>query len=239
MVKFYSPIELYKGRVIEQLPRLLKDGRIPVPLRYVWQQRLEEFQPNPKIREWYRISDVFTGDLCLRNDQGDLKIMVYRPGVNDKQYFGLLRRITATVPLLDGALELRNEYSSIDAPEIVKWRMINLNRDLSEEEAIEKEELQILLNKDISLIRKHHRLTMELSEAEAGCGVYLHPAHVTSLRLWVAGSVNYNGNVVGGNNLDDDSGRLVGVAPEALMQYYGLPEVPLETRIQIDLNKAA
>ncbi len=227
-----QPHTPYEGQVIEQMRILLKDGGIPISLRYDWEQRVGG--ADVAVRNTFRREHAFTGVPRVKSREGDVKCVIYRPGVNDKQYFALLRLINEEATFKEGAIVLPDgTYASIDAPVVTRAELqLFANGKLqTEDQAAHNKVLRILAEDNVQLIRDNHKIAREVTGNELVMRVYSDTTKdAETMRLWVAGSVNgsLSGNVNGLINLDED-GRLVAVKPEALVAAMGWPKESLET----------
>jgi len=219
----------YDGKIIKQMPVLLSEGCIPISMRYGWQQWAGK--TIAEIRNSFRGYSFCSGNPMVQDREGDIKAIKYRPGVNDKQYFDLLRLINDNAVLRDGAVVLPDgTYESLDAPVIIREELRRFTRGKAqtERQAVDNRVLRALAEDDVQLIRDCHRLFRELTGSAIVMPVYSDFIHDTeTMRLW---GVSYiMGGVYGISDLECAGGCLVGVAPEALVAAMGWPRESLET----------
>lgn len=228
-----TPHKPYLGRVIDNTPVLLSEGKLLTPMKYIWQQRSGE--PDANVRETFCSRRIFSADLRLLDSEGNLKILIYTPGANDKQYFDLLQRFEPNATLRRGALALGDDlYKMIKAPEIKRQDVERYatNKPQSEQEAVDNGIFRLFAD-DANLIRENHRISRKRRGVFHAMGIYLNVHDVNTMRLWVAGNVyDVSGYVDGNCNLGGNYGRVVGVAPEALAISMGWPKESLETTIK-------
>lgn len=245
----FNPIMVkpYEGDCAIQMPVLLKDGFVPAPIDYVWQQIVGS-DVQEQVRETFQHDHVTSGNIRLRNRDGDLKVVTYQPGKNDDQYFALLRLFqpqawrdtTDYYGRPAGAVVLKEGlYDTIDAPQILAkdlHHFINVSHSLQKVVTNEILLLLALGNKD--LLRQVHALTnaklpayRKLKDYSSRMAVHLNelPKNFDSARLWIAGTIDRDSNVCGDGYLVSSSDRLIGLVPREFARGRNRP--PIETII--------
>ena len=199
----------FYGRITEQMPLLLAEGRTPMSYAQLMQRKLTA----PKnLRPSYIDNYFHTGDALLYNHHPDGRFKVC---LDSKELRGLTPQSTLT---RKRALVLTTPYEDIDAPEFRRDEVI-LGRPLKKQEAKAHPVLQVLardqhlLNESVDFIFSEAKTRFDYDE---NMGVYLaDPQPVPTLGSWYVNRLDGRSNAGGYDDLDVDYGRLVGVAPEA------------------------
>ena len=199
-----APFETFYGRNIEQMPLLVKDGREPVSVSEVMERRI-----NSKNLAWK--SNYFgTGDMIAYHPDGRVKVVL-----DAKQ----LREITPETSLVDGALTLANGvYETLNGAEFKRTEAI-FDKDLTPEGAKINPFWQYVARGNGVLVSYVDTMFPEMKsqfEFDEAMGIYLlsAPKQPQARALYVGRLVSRS-RLGGGDRLDGDDGRLVGVAPEA------------------------
>ncbi len=201
------------GRIIDQMPKLIAEGRTPLSVRGLMKKRLEVADyKNEAVRDSWLLNYFDTGDAVLYHPDGRIKIVL------DYQ---LARELNPKSRLKNGALMLPDgAYEGADCPEfkiddLAKYGMYEwLKRKKVSNHPIWK-----ALAGDDKLLDAYgdmiFRKGKEIYNHDTVMGVFLADAQdVPTMRLWYAVRLGWSG--AGGSlRLDGGDGRLVGVAPEA------------------------
>ena len=230
-LKLYSEKELPKAfpqegtaRNTEQMPLLIADGRVPVNLVYVMKRRL-----NPQLADW--LSNGFDlGDGFVYHPDGRVKYS------HDAQQ---LREVSEKSDLVDGALKLADgTYDTVQGIKLSKEDIAKyLGKELSAQEAKENklwriaarhpDEVPKSIAQDANLLNAYVDEIFARYQEKFGpdkkvedlrlMGVYLDSAgNVEKMRAACVGRLVNWSQLDGRLRLGFGSGRLVGVAPEAL-----------------------
>ena len=202
------PYKEFYGRNTEQMPQLIEEGRVPISVQGVLQQRLHSGKPD------WKDNYFDTGDALAYHPDGKFKV------VPDAQ---ILRDMTESSGLRSGALELGDGvYESLEGQEFTrkdaeKW----VERELTSQEA-KSNPLWRALARDQDLLNEYvDAMFPEMKERfdyDANMGIYLSSGDrtVPTARAALVGRLEGRSRLYGRDGLDFGVGRLVGVAPEAL-----------------------
>ena len=213
-----NELEVYKefyGRSIDQMPLLIKEGRTPLSVSGLMKRRIEVADSsNQKLRDAYWLNYFHTGDALARDHKGNIKIVL------DAQH---LRDINKDSVLLNGGLlSTTEEYARLDGPEfkVGNLNKYSLDKPLTEAQVNEHPMWQALA-RDPAVLKEYAARTFakakEIYKLDENMGLYLPSVQEKPImRSWCVGGLDGRSDA-DGDDLDDASGRLVGVAPEALV----------------------
>ncbi len=206
----------YYGKNNELMPRLLAEGKEPMSIAHLMEQRIKVGQegiiPEQHDAWWNNYFDC--ADLWLRHPDKGGKVVPYNAQVLDflKQHLNSKTRLVDyAIPLPDGffeaadGLELKTAeierlnskgYTSTSAKNSEVWKTL----------ALTSERLSSYVKAVVAETgSKHDLMNLYFGSASA----------VPAGRLWYVGSgLNYS-NARSNNGLTSSNGRLVGVTPEA------------------------
>jgi len=218
-LKFNGQVEAYKlfrGRSIDQMPLLLRSGRIPLSVHDGMILRLDIFNSNNRS-DILLVDNYFdTGDGAARNFDGRMKV-VYGA---DK-----LRNMNFRSKLSDGGLLLtKKEYNELEVPEFRKEDLDKYTgRSLTKEEVVLNPLWQALARDDLYLFREY--VDMVFSEIKGrfgystGMGLYLpYIQKKPIMMLWCIGGLNGRADAGSGMGLNDNKGCLIGVLPKPVVR---------------------
>jgi len=209
----------FYGRNIDQMRLLLASARVPLSTKQLMERRIEvrdaDFGKQYKgtaheaniqiVRDSIWTNYFDTGDGVLYHPDGKIKVVVNAP---------FLRSLNPKSKLKNGALILSDELyaQTTDAPEFTRAEV--------EQDRFETVWLSLFQNDRALLKESRKAVTEELKTRYNYKGenmsVWLAPAQrVTTGRSCYVDRGDSGSNADGVSNLDDNGGRLVGVAPEA------------------------
>ncbi len=208
--------EVYNGRNIEQMPRLVADGRVPMNTAQLMQRRLELASDESGVKGFYMNKYFDTGDAVVYHPSGNFKV------VRDSQH---LREMTPETPMRNGALIFGNDaYKALDVEEFKEGQFGKaLSRADAKVHPVWRELAggdQGLLNDYVDFIFSEYQARFRKSASIDDLNlmdVYRGRASgdTPEMRAWyvcgLGGRSDANGRIV----LDGGSGRLLGIAPEA------------------------
>ena len=201
---------------IEQMPILIREGRYPIPVAELMEERLKaSSSSDEEVKRNWLYNYFYTGDGQARRLDGRLKIAL------DAQP---LREINPQTKLINGAVPQSDEqYDGLQGIELSKEEVEKyIGKALSKEDVLNNRAWRILarhpdevpkeLARDKNLLPEYANLVF--SEGfDTGMGIYVSSPE-DALRLWYVYWL-YGGSVAGGDGrLDGSSGRLVGVRSE-------------------------
>ena len=216
---------------IEQMPKLISDKRLPLSIAGFMQARIGAVNAEADVKSAWMDSFFDTGDGIAYHPDGKIKI------VPDSQH---LRNLTAETSLRDGALPLEDGvYETLPGQEFTKkdsekyfgdWLTLDKAKASPIWRALARD--QNLLNAYVEVIFSEYQ--KRFANKEDVRNIKLMGAFINNtpkspeMRAWCVGGLGYRSYANGRISLDDRDGRLVGLAPEALVSSKFL--VP-ETRI--------
>lgn len=205
------PFKEAYGRVVDTMPGLIAEGRVPANTADVMRQRLES-----GLQDW-KDNYFFLGDAIAYHPNGKFKVILDSP---------TLRELTPKSNLKNGALILGDGlYETLNGQEFSR-SALTLDKDMTPADvkvhpvwqyvARDQKLLDAYVTKMFPEMKQ--RFGQGNTNYDNNMGVYLENGDkkVPTLRaLVVDGLENWSG-LNGSYNLVNDYGRLAGVAPEAL-----------------------
>lgn len=210
-------VQLYKafeGRNTKRMPLLMKEGRVPMSVVGLMQRRLEVLNSNvsKEVKDSWWNNYFDTGDAPAYDTQGNMKVVL------DAQP---LRELTSKSKLHNGALVLpQGTYAGFQGEEFSKEQLAQYaGKWHNKGESVNNPIWLALARGNKNLLSEYNTATFARAK-EFGyynaMGVFVaSPQEKENMRLWVVGSSYDLSCALGGSLLDNCSGRLVGVAPEA------------------------
>ena len=206
----------FYGRTVEQMPKLIVDGRVPMSVAGLMRKRLEVRNSNAAVETW--IYDSFkTGDAVVYHPDGRVKIVL------DSQ---TLREITLKSELRKGALvSTEDAYRASQGEEFKEGELGKVNEWLTKEQVKAHPVLKVLA-RDQELLRDYADCIFAKGEEmfyyDTAMAVLPSSAqgNTPELRAWFISSFGFGpgsrSDVHGDSDLGVDYGCLVGIAQEAL-----------------------
>ena len=224
-----QPHEEFLGLLVQTMPALRTDGRIPVWTSYIMKRRINS--TNTAWKDNY----LFTGDLIATDGNGEYKFIFTSDSRGNITQLGsqLLGLINPNARLSNGAILLA-QYDAITGAGVVAFSHKDctpLSRDMSSEETLNSKlwrisarhpgEVHADFAEDAKLLPTYvERMNAEMKtrfQYNETMGTWLDEAIKTpSFRAWYVCRLSNWSRADGDVNLDGADGRLVGVAPEAL-----------------------
>ena len=203
--------KLFYGKYLEQMPKLLIEGRIPLSFKDVMQRRLEAANSQyPNLIEAWLDNYFDTGDACVIDSRGNLKV------VHDSNH---LRELNSKTKLTNGAIVLSNaDYSKLGgeefSPKTIKE--YGVLEPLTEKQVNEHPVWKALARGDEVLLKAYSQMIFakakERFHYDKNMSIYLPSSReMPQLRSWCAGRLYYKSYATGRDGIGDDSGHLVGV----------------------------
>ncbi len=202
----------YFGRNIDQMPKLIEEGRTPLSASGLMERRLETLSASDPVNNSWWNNYFDTGDSVFYYPDGRIKVVLdAKP----------LREISSESKLQNGALVLPDGlYEQLEGQEFTREQVAKyVDRQLTSKDA-KNNPVWVALARDQNLLNAYVDAVFSEAKQQFGynenMGVYVDNAqNVPTGRLWavirgLGGSSSANGR----NNLDVDDGRLVGVAAE-------------------------
>ncbi|MEK6961188.1 MAG: hypothetical protein AABX47_08520 [Nanoarchaeota archaeon] len=196
----------FYGKIIEQMPLLIAQGRTPLSAADLMRQRIWALsQPEDVKNAWWN-NYFHIGDAILYHHNSRVKIEL------DSQ---LLRQLNAQSELQDGLSLITDEtYTSSKGKEFSR-NELSLDRSLSKKAILSNPLWNYLAREDPKLLKEYTEAVFEEAKQfnyDANMGIYIRNAP-KSTRLAGAVCVDRVSNrsyLYGSNSLDGDFGRLVG-----------------------------
>lgn len=206
------PFKEFKGPIHRQMPLLINEGRTPISVAEILQERLDSLD--------YGMADVQKSWWNFNFDAGDG--IAYHPNGNIKVTTGdkIFREICGTSQLYNGALALGDDrdnsidiYNSVEGIEFKRSElenMLNLTRSSAKSNPIWK-----ALVPDQYLLGAYVDAMYDMNGADKNMSVWISPpADIAVARLCCIGHHFGSSNATFLSDLDCESNRLVGLAPE-------------------------
>lgn len=208
----------FYGKNVEQMPKLIADGRVPMNVSQLMQKRLDVRSSDAEVKSSYIDNYFDTGDAVAYHPDGRVKIVL------DSQ---TLRDMTPESHRNGGALVLTEDvYNALQGEEFKKGKLGKVNDGLSRADvrahpvwkALARN--QGLLNDYTDFIFGEYQPRFAKDSALDDLklmGIYPGSANGTApeMRAWFVGGLGGGSFADGWFDLDYDVGRLVGIAPEA------------------------
>ncbi|MEK6960550.1 MAG: hypothetical protein AABX47_05220 [Nanoarchaeota archaeon] len=201
----------FSGKIIEQMPLLIAQGRTPLSAADLMRQRIWALsQPEDVKNAWWN-NYFHLGDAVLYHPDGKIKIEL------DSQ---LLRQLNAQSQLQNGLSLITDEtYITSKGKEFSRDELLPLDTPLGKT-AILSNPLWNYLAREDKLLKEYTEAVFEEGKQfdyDSNMGIYLRIAPKSTPLAGALCVYGFNGgsNLGGDDGLDSGSGRLVGVAPEA------------------------
>ena len=215
-IKLNATPEAYKefyGRNVEQMPKLVAEGRVPMNASQLMQRRLDYRNGPAEVKTAWMDNYFDTGDAVVYHPNGDVKIVL------DSQ---TLREMTPESQRNGGALVLGEDvYKALQGEVFKKGKLGKVNDSMSRED-VKAHPVWKVLARDQALLNDYADLIFAEGKERFGydtaMGVY--PTSCggdkPEMRAWYVMRLVYRSDANCWYDLDLDYGRLVGIAPEAL-----------------------
>ncbi len=206
----------YFGRNTEKMPKLLADGREPMCIAHLMEQRTAVRQRGKnqgQHNDWW--NNYFdNADLSLRHPDKGVKVIPYSRQVLDflKQY------VTPDTKLVDDAVPLPDGlFEAMEGLALTPRQAEQLHgRGYTPKEAKKSEFWQTVAQSQKRLNKYVDAVVAETGREQNLMNTYFSPvSKVPTGRLWCVHDRNNVSIAYGYDYLAVDLGRLVGVAPEA------------------------
>jgi len=218
-IKNFQEKHLDTQEMLTKCPLLIADGRIPMNVSQLMQRRLDVRNSDEAVKSSYLDNFFGTGDAVVYHPDGRVKIVL------DSK---TLRDMASESQRNSGVLVLTNDvYDSLQGEEFKKGKLGNVNAGLSRADVKAHgvwkvlARYQALLNDYTDFIFGEYQPRFAKDSALDDLklmGIYPGSANGTApeMRAWCVSRLEYGSDADGRNDLDNDDGRLVGIAPEAL-----------------------
>jgi hypothetical protein len=202
-------IEEYKpfyGPLIEQMPLLIGEGRVPMNTAQLMQRRLEAKNGPEDVKKSWMNNYFDTGDAVVYHPNGDIKIVL------DSQ---TLREMTPESQRIGGALILGEDVYNALQGEVFKKGKLGKTGDWMSREEVKDHPVWRFLARDQALLNDYTDFIFaeckERCGYDAAMGVHLclYDGDNPEMRAW---SVDRLVSIGGRNDLDYGYGRLVGIS---------------------------
>lgn len=208
------PYQEFYGRNTEQMPLLIKSGRVPMSVAGLMDRRLEvrDAKFSPDVRAAWHDNYFDTGDGILYHPDGKVKV------VPDAQ---VLREINRNSKLSDGALVLpAGVYEAAEGNEFTKEDLKNIIKDSLTREGAKINPLWQALARNQDRLNAYVDFVFDETQKRfsynQNMGLYVGSSQkVPTARSVIVYRLEGRSLAYGRFHLDYVNGRLVGVAPEA------------------------
>ena len=206
----------FYGMNIEQMPKLLGEGRTPLSSAGIMERRLEVLTASEEVRGAWWNNYFDTGDAVIYHPDGRFKVVT---GNNAEPIW---KELNPNSPLKNRVLILpEGTYDLLDGESFTREEIERYGiagKLLTKDEAKSNPIWKALAGRDQTLLDSYVDATFKKAEKDYGYDKIMRiwlsqPPEVLSGRLWCVYYLNFDSYVLGGSSLDSDVGRLVGVAP--------------------------
>ncbi len=208
----------FYGRNVEQMPLLVADNRVPMNVSQLMQRRLDVRNSDAEVKSAWMDNYFDTSDGVAYHLDGRVKVIL------DSQ---TLRYMTPDTPRVGGALLLTEDiYNALESEEFKKGKLGKVNEWMSRGD-VKAHPVWRVLARDQGLLNdyadyifceyqaKFFKNTplediraMEVFPGSAG--------DCPKMMAWFVDRLEGRSSAYGGDDLDLEGGRFVGIAPEAL-----------------------
>jgi hypothetical protein len=213
-IPFYS--ERY-GRNVDQMPKLITDGRVPMNTAQLMQRRLDVRNSDAKVKSAYMDNYFDTGDGVAYHPDGRVKIVL------DSQ---TLREMTPDTSSGGALLLTEDVYNALEGEEFKKGKLGKVNEWMSRED-VKAHPVWKVLARDQGLLNDYTDHIFGEYQARFAKGTPLEDVRAMrvfpdsagdqpKMRAWCVDMLESWTDVSGWSDLGYAGGRLVGIAPEAL-----------------------
>ncbi|MCH7851088.1 MAG: hypothetical protein IH845_05585 [Nanoarchaeota archaeon] len=209
--KGINKFEIYNGRNIEQMPKLIADNRIPMSVAGLMQRRLElRDSDDASVRDFYMNNYFDTVDGALYMPDGNL-VLVYDAKV--------LREMTPESKLVGGALNLEG-FNTDDIEDRTYFNKQELEKmilgeDLTLRQARNHPVWFALARGDKNLQGAYAEMIFKDNDYCSAMGIYLDSSlNIFKMRALYVYGADGRSDAFGGGHIDNVDGRLVGLASE-------------------------
>ena len=194
---------------IEQMQKLIAEGRVPMSVSGFMQKRLDVRNSDADVKSFYMDNWFDTGDAVVYHPDGRVKIVL------DSQ---TLRSMTPESPRNGGALILTAEnYDALQGEEFKKGKLGKTGDWLSRAD-VKSHPVWKVLARDQALLNDYTDYIFTEGKHDTAMGIFPGSANgeTPEIRAWCVDGLGDRSDAGGGYGLDSDDGRLLGIAPEAL-----------------------
>jgi len=203
---------------VKQMPLLIADGRVPMNTSQLMQRRLDVRNSGNEVKSAWMDNYFDTGDAVVYHPDGRVKIVL------DSQD---LRNMTPDTPRNSGALIVVPEvYDTLQGEEFKEGKLGQVNEWMSRKD-VKAHPVWKVLARDQRLLNDYTDHIFGEYQARFAKGtslgeiramrVFLDSAGDNpKMRAWCVSGLVDRSSAYGRGNLENDSGRFLGIAPEAL-----------------------
>ena len=230
-------IEYFNGRNVDKMPELIAKGMTPLSVSGLMRRILQSQYGSEYVRNALMHNHHDTGDGIAYHPDGRIKV------VHDAKP---LREMNSESQLVNGALVLPDGlYENLEGQEFTRKNIQRYVGEALTSKEAKSNPLWQALARDPKLLNEYVDLIFSQAKQQfdydKNMGVYVRDASDVSkdaatMRPWFVGELRFRSVALGGDDLDDSYGRLVGVAPEAQAAKSEDPRLTLETRILAAAN---
>ncbi len=220
-----NPVKVYGGRNVDAMPRLLAEDRVPMSASQLMNYRMNESE---RFSDWLNYFD--TSDLIAYGSKEDGKVRfiltIDKNGKIRANGRKALELINPQAKLNSGAVELGDEYGSLEGIEVAVGNLERSGEYLTQDEILGNKVWRILARhpdevpsefaEDPNLLREYSTWVANQTGADKNMAVSVDSLSKSpKLRGWFVLGLDSWSYASGGCSLDYVDGRFVGLAPEA------------------------
>jgi hypothetical protein len=215
-IKLNATPEAYKefyGRNVEQMPKLVAEGRVPMNASQLMQRRLDYRNGPAEVKTAWMDNYFDTGDAVVYHPNGDVKIIL------DSQ---TLREMTPESQRNGGALVLGEDVYKALQGEVFKKGKLGKTGDWMSKADVKAHPVWKVLARDQALLNDYTDFIFAEGKERFGYDTAMGVYHGScgrdkpEMRAWCVRRLGSRSGAYGWDDLVLGSGRLVGIAPEAL-----------------------
>ena len=225
--KTVDSYKLFGGRIVDQMPVLLAEGRSPLWTARFMRRRIDHSDTLPDLKG-YSHTDFVAYDLSSRGNNIKFVLAVDKNGRVTEQGRKVFELVNPTAPLVGGLLKLDGEiYDSLPGIAVPRMALRVLDRDLKEDEILDSKLWRILARhpdevpsefaEERDLLKKYACWVKGRTKCDNNMGIYLNgSSNFAKLGALCVGGLGGRSGLDGGDDLGIGNGRLVGyLVPEA------------------------
>jgi hypothetical protein len=221
-----NPIEVYAGKNVDAMPKILADDRIPMSASQLMHYRMNESGKFPDWKSYFDTSDLIAYG---PKTEGKVKFIltIDKDGKITKNGRKALELISPNAKLSSGAIELvGDQYQTLNGIEVAIGNLGRTESWLPQTEVLGNKVWRILARhpdevpaefaEDSNLLKEYSSWVRKQTGSNENMAVYTDSlSKLPKLRAWYVLRLGYGSGADGGCDLDGGDGRLLGIAPEA------------------------
>lgn len=202
----------FYGRNIEQIPKLIADGRVSMSASKLMQKRLDVMNASEDVKDYWTNNYFDTGDAVVYHPDGRRSWDRLKIVLDSKN----LREMTSQTKRNNGALILGEDvYKALEGEEFTRKQLGKTYESFSRKD-VKAHPVWKVLARDQTLLNEYADLVFEETKEKFGYDNAM-PVYTTlingntpEMRAWCISGIGAESGARGKDNLDDCLGFLVG-----------------------------